>query len=46
MKRVHFICGCGLENTNLEDWLAHWKHGLNGKWRAVVLFFNTKIQIY
>lgn len=52
--KLHFICGCKLENYDLEDWLAHWKHGevreqsFLGKWpklRAVWLFLNTKIQI-
>ena len=22
------MCPCGLENYDLEDWLAHWKYGL------------------
>ena len=40
--RLHFICGCKLENYTLEDWLAHWKHG-RSKWRAIWLFLKTRI---
>jgi len=43
--RIRFVCGCGLENYNRNDWTCHWKHGLHGKWRAVVLFLKTKIQL-
>jgi hypothetical protein len=43
--RIQYRCGCGELNYNREDWLSHWKHGLNGKWRAVVLFFKTKIEL-
>jgi hypothetical protein len=43
--RIKCTCPCGLENQNYQDWVAHWKYGLKGKWRAVWLFLNTKISI-
>lgn len=41
---IHFICGCGLENYNWEDWISHYKHG-RGLWRSLVLLAKTKIVI-
>jgi hypothetical protein len=47
-----FKCGCGLKNSNLEDWLSHWKHGLPRedvwykkypKLNAVVLLLKTEV---
>jgi len=43
-KRLRFVCGCGQENHNLEDWLAHWKYGVHGKLHAVKLFLTTRIE--
>jgi len=43
--KLQFKCGCGLVNHNREDWFSHWKYGLNGKLRAVVLFLKTEIQV-
>jgi len=43
--KLQFRCGCGSINYNREDWKAHWKHGLHGKWRAICHFFNTRIEI-
>lgn len=53
--RVRFICKCGLENHNLNDWTAHWKYGIvrnDDNWydkypkiRAIYLFLFTKIKL-
>lgn len=52
--KIKFICNCGLENCNLEDWLSHWKHGTVRKFgilanypklRAIYHFCKTKIVI-
>lgn len=51
--RVRFICKCGLENYNTNDWLCHWKHGTireNGflakypKLRAIYYFLFTSVK--
>ena len=52
--RLRYICGCGLENYSLEDWLSHWKHGIirphlflgeHPKLRAIYLFLVTRISV-
>jgi len=43
--KLQFRCGCGLVNYNLEDWLAHFKHGKKGTRRAMVLLMQTRIEI-
>lgn len=29
--KVKFICGCGQQNHNFNDWVSHWKYGSKGK---------------
>lgn len=24
--KIHFVCGCGLENYSWNDWIAHFKY--------------------
>ncbi len=52
--QVRYICKCGLENYNREDWLAHWKYGIkrpekflgkHPKLRAIWLFLTTEVRI-
>ena len=51
--RIRCICPCGLENQNMQDWLAHWKDGIKRKdkflgnypkLRAIWMFLNTDIR--
>ena len=39
--RISFVCGCGLENYNFEDWLCHFRH--RGFKRGLALLLTTKI---
>ncbi len=45
MMHVKFICGCGMENHTLDDWVAHWKYGTKGRLYAIKLFLTTKIVV-
>ena len=38
---IHFICGCGAENYNLEDILCHFR--ARGFRRGMKLLLNTRI---
>ena len=38
---LSFVCGCGLANYNIEDWLCHFKS--RGWKRGLVLLLTTKI---
>jgi hypothetical protein len=40
--KLRFVCGCGLENYCLEDWLCHFRH--RGVWRGLVLLLKTRIE--
>ena len=42
---VQFRCGCGEVNYNRQDWLAHFKYGLNGKLRALRHLLMTRIEL-
>lgn len=48
---MKFKCGCGTYNYGLEDWLAHWKHGIKyeSRWmqrlHAIRLFLLTRVEL-
>jgi hypothetical protein len=42
---MKFKCGCGSYNYNRGDWLAHFKHGQHGVWRAVKHLLFTRIEL-
>jgi len=41
--KIEFVCGCGMKNYNLNDWLCHFQH--NGFWCGMRNLLLTCIHI-
>jgi len=39
--KIDFVCGCGVKNYNLEDWVCHFRS--RGFWRGIRNLMLTKV---
>jgi hypothetical protein len=42
--RIYFICGCGLINYNIEDWISHFKYRGVKKGLILLLKMSTRME--